>query len=383
MKNNKKLLIYCAIAAISSIQGLQHSIPPVLEQIAVRYSDVDMSLVQMLMTIPSLLAMVIAIFSGWLVTRISKKKQLLFAGISAGLTCFLPMLSDSFPLLLISRTLYGVPLGLASALNTAVVAEFFEGDERVTAMGIQSVTIGLGIMLVSALSGWLGKFGFRATYFLGLMGFAAAIILLICLPETGKAAPTKGEKIGPNAMVWETAIFTALEFMFLITFNTNISLHMSGALTGDTAAAGLLTSVFAVAQIPAGLCLKGTNRIMGRYTLAFAMACFCMGGVLMILFPASLPMLALGAFFCGFSQGTFMPQAMVDAANAVPAAASAMAGAFVTSGSCLGQLASPVVLNTVTGKLFGQASTGKVFLVAVIGMLISAGAVILRKRTAR
>lgn len=383
MKNNKKLLIYCAIAAISSIQGLQHSIPPVLEQIAARYSDVDMSLVQMLMTIPSLLAMVIAIGSGWLVTRISKKKQLLFAGISAALTCLLPLLSDSFPLLLIARTLYGVPLGLASALNTAVVAEFFHGDERVTAMGIQSVTIGLGIMLVSTLSGWLGKFGFQATYYLGLMGFVATIVLLICLPETGKATAAKGEKIGPNKMVWETAIYTALEFLFLITFNTNIAMHLSGSLAGDTAAAGLLTSVFAVAQIPAGLCLKYTNRIAGRYTLPLAMFSFCVSGVLLILFPGSLPMLALGAFFCGFSQGTFMPQAMVDAANAVPAAASAMAGAFVTTGSCLGQLVSPAVLNTVTGLVFGKVSTGNVYLVSVVGMLLSVCVVCLRKRSAK
>lgn len=371
MKKANHLGIYASIAAISSIQALQHSIPPVLEQIAARYSHVSVSLVQSLMTIPSLLAMVIALVSGWLVTRISKKKLLLFAGISAAVTCLLPLVTDSFPLLLISRTLYGVPLGLAAALNTAVVADFFEGEARVTAMGIQSVTIGLGIMLVSTVSGWLGRLGFRFTYLLGLLGFASATVMLLCLPDKGKAETAEGEHIRPTKAVWQAAIFTALEFLFLITFNTNIALHMSGELAGDTAAAGLLTGMYAVAQIPAGLLLKHINRVTRRYTIPFAMASFCVGGVLLILFPESLPLLALGAFFCGFSQGAFVPQAMVEAANAVPPAASALAGAFVTSGMCIGQLVSPAVLNNVTGLVFGDATTSKVYVVAVIGMLIS------------
>lgn len=378
-KKNNHLGIYASIAAISSIQALQHSIPPVLEQIAARYSHVNVSLVQSLMTIPSLLAMVIALVSGWLVTRISKKKLLLFAGISAAATCLLPLVTDSFPLLLISRTLYGVPLGLAAALNTAVVADFFEGEARVTAMGIQSVAIGLGIMLVSTVSGWLGRLGFRLTYLLGLLGFASAIVLLLCLPDTGKATTAEGEHIHPTKAVWQTAVFTALEFLFLITFNTNIALHMSGELAGDSAAAGLLTGMYAVAQIPAGLLLKYINRCTGRYTVPFAMASFCVGGILLILFPESLPLLALGAFFCGFSQGAFVPQAMVEAANAVPAAASALAGAFVTSGMCIGQLISPAVLNGITDLVFGEANTTRVYLVAVAGMLVSVICVIICK----
>jgi len=378
-KKINHLAIYASIAAISSLQGLQHSIPPVLEQIAARFSHVSVSLVQSLMTIPSLLAMVIALVSGWLVTRISKKKLLLFAGFSAAVTCLMPLLTDSFPLLLISRTLYGVPLGLAAALNTAVVADFFQGEARVTAMGIQSVTIGLGIMIVSTVSGWLGQLGYRFTYLLGILGFVSAIILLLCLPDTGKAKTADGEKIHPNKTVWQAGIFTALEFLFLITFNTNIALHMSGKLAGDTAAAGLLTGMYAVAQIPAGLFLKHINRVAGRYTLPFAMGSFCLGGVLLILFPESLPMLALGAFFCGFSQGAFVPQAMVESANAVPAAASALAGAFVTSGMCIGQLISPAILNNVTGLIFGSATTSNVYLVAVVGMLAALVCVIICK----
>ena len=93
------------------------------------FPEVGVSFVQMLVTVPTFLSIVVAIVSGWLVVKVSKKKMLIFAGLTAGITGFLPFLADNFWLLFASRTLYGVALGLCIALNTAVVAEFFEGDE--------------------------------------------------------------------------------------------------------------------------------------------------------------------------------------------------------------------------------------------------------------
>lgn len=81
-------------------------------------------MIQMLVTAPTFLSIVVAVISGWLVVKISKKKLLVFAGAVAGITGFLPFLSDSFSLLFASRILYGIALGLCIALNTAVVAEF-------------------------------------------------------------------------------------------------------------------------------------------------------------------------------------------------------------------------------------------------------------------
>ncbi len=77
----------------------------------------------------------------------------MFASLVAGITGFLPYLSDSFGLLFFSRTFYGVGLGLATALNTAVVAEFFEGDERVSVMGIQAASVGAGMVVVTTVGG--------------------------------------------------------------------------------------------------------------------------------------------------------------------------------------------------------------------------------------
>ncbi len=96
MNQTKKVRIILSIIAISFIQGLQFSISPVLGQIKEYYPHVSVSLVQMLITTPALLSMAFALASGFMVTKISKKKLLLFACFIAGITGFIPYLLTVF-----------------------------------------------------------------------------------------------------------------------------------------------------------------------------------------------------------------------------------------------------------------------------------------------
>ena len=157
MNRTEKVKIYGSIVSISFIQGLQFSVAPVLGQISRHYPAVDISLVQMLIAGPALTAMVFSLISGWLAVKISMKKLLISGSFLAGAAGITPFLWDSFPLLFACRMIYGISLGLALALNTAVVARIFEGDERVSAMGIQAASIGGGMVVVSAVGGALGS----------------------------------------------------------------------------------------------------------------------------------------------------------------------------------------------------------------------------------
>ena len=372
MDKGKKLKIVLSIVAISFIQGLQFSVSPVLGQIQEHFSSVSVSLVQMLITVSALMAMVCALISGRLVTVISKKKLLIIAGFVAGITGFIPLLADSFGLLFACRIIYGIAQGLATALNTAVVAEFFTGDERTSVMGIQAASVGAGMVVTTTLAGILGKGGFTHAYYVHTIGFICMVVIAAMLPETGVVKETETEKIRLNADVFKVSFLGLLEYLFLIAYSTNIAMHMSGALAGDTGVSGILTGVFSGSQIIMGLILGNVTKVTKKYTMPVAMISFVLGGIFLILGPGSLPMLLIGSLFCGFSQGMFVPTAMVAVSNAVAPVAAAMAAACITCFTCIGQLVSPAVLNTVTGAVFGDASTTHVYTVAVIGMAVSA-----------
>ena len=369
---SKKLKVIISIVAISFIQGLQFSVSPVLGQISEHFSSVSVNLIQMLVTSSALMAMVIALISGKLVTKISKKNLLIIAGFVAGITGFIPLLSDSFGLLFACRILYGVAQGLATALNTAVVAEFFTGDERTSVMGIQAASVGAGMLITTTLAGLLAKGGFTHAYWVHTIGFICMITIAVLLPETGVVKETESEKIRLNADVFKVSLFGFLEFLFLISYSTNIAMHLGGSLAGNPSISGTLTGIFSGAQIVMGLVLGQVTKVTKRMTMPVGMLFFALGGVILILFPASFPMLLVGSVFCGFSQGMFVPTAMVAVSNAVAPVAAAMAAAVITCFTCVGQLISPAVLNGITGAVFGDVATGHVFTVAVIGMVVSA-----------
>lgn len=371
MSRSKKIKIIITVVCISFIQGLQYSVSPVLGQISAHFPDINVSLIQMLITAPALLSIIVSITSGFLVVKISKKKLLLFGSLIAGVMGFLPFLADNFWLLFFARTIYGIGLGIATTMNVAVVAEFFEGDERVQVMGIQAASIGAGMVVVTMLGGMLGKNDFTHAYFINIIGFIAMILIALCLPETGPAKETESEKIGLNKKVLTIDLFGVLEFLFLITFTTNIAMHLAGSLAGDSAVSGTLTGIFSGTQIVVGLVLGVIAKITKKYTIPAAMFSFVVGGILLIAFPDNFVLLAAGAIFCGMSQGIFVPTAVVDVANAVPPVATAMASASFTCAMNLGQLVSPYALNTISDVIFGKTTTGNVYMIAVIGMIIS------------
>lgn len=378
--------IYLTIVCISFLQGLQYGPSPVLKQITEHFPSINTSMVQMLITGPSLVGMFCALASGMLVTKISKKKLLLISSLISGVVGIIPLFVDSFQLLFFCRIVYGVALGLATALNTAVVAEWFEGETRVKAMGIQASSVGAGMAVTTAGAGYLGAAVFTNSYFINAIGFICFLLILICLPETGCAVQTEGNKISINGRVIIIAVLGILEFMFLISFTTNISMHLTGALAGDVKASGNLTSIFSIAQIAIGLVLSSVTSVTKKATLPMAMFLFVIGAGVLVLFPSNFVMLCIGAIFCGFSQGIFIPTAMVEAANAVPPVAAAMASGIFTCGTCTGQLLSPVVLNIVAQGLYGKVTTSGVYMVASIGMAISAvfcAFVMLRKRKSK
>jgi len=372
MKETNKLRIYITIVCISFLQGLQFGPSPVLAQIQEHYPEVSKSLVQMLITAPSLIGMVFALVCGVLVTKISKKTLLLLSAAVAFVTGLIPYFVDSFPLLLSMRMIYGFSLGLATALNTAVVAEWFQGDARVIAMGVQSASVGAGIAITTAGAGWLGSSVFTNSYFINVIGAVCFVLILICLPETGVAKVSGDNKVTVNARVFQVALLGLLEYVFLISYTTNIAMHVQSSLGESASVAGNLTSIFAVAQIIIGLLLGIVTKVTKKATLSCAMLSFAVGALLLVLFPASFPMLCLGSLLCGFSQGAFIPTAMVAVSNAVPPVAAAMASGVFTCASCIGQLISPFFLNATAGALFGSASTANVFKVDAIGMVISA-----------
>ncbi len=170
-------------------------------------------------------------------------------------------------------------------------------------------------------------------------------------------------------------LFGILEFLFLITFTTNIAMHLSGAIAGDSSVSGLLTGCFSGSQIVIGILLGALTKVTKKYTLSAAMLSFSIGAVILVLFPENAALLAVGAIFCGFSQGIFIPTASTFISNVVSPVATAFAAATFTVAMNAGQLISPTVLNGLSRAVFGETTTTGVYILSAAGMLVSSASI--------
>ncbi len=258
------------------------------------------------------------------------------------------------------------------SLNGVIVADFFEGEERVQVMGIQAASVGAGMMIINAVSGALGASDYHMSYWINLIALIAFILLFVCLPDTGRVVTDQENRITLNKEVFIMGVVGMFFFLFLITFNTNISMHISGKYAGNSGFAGIVNAVFSLIQIAAGFVLGAVTKLCKKQTATAALLSFAVGAVILVLFPANAAMLLIGALFCGFCQGIFMPTGMVTVTNAVNPQSAAMATAVFSCGIQLGSFISPIVTNGASRLFFGEESTGHVFLIAAIGMVLLA-----------
>lgn len=372
MAKSLKIKFIIALLFTSFCQGLQYCVSPVLDSIGAHYPEIGTGFVQMLITAPALMSMAVSVLSGFLVVRVRKKQLLVFGCAVAGAAGLLPFLYDSFWLLFGFRILYGVGLGLATALSTAVIADHFQGPERTQLMGIQGACVGIGMLLSNTLGSALGAYGFRYAYLAHIGGLLAAVAVTLCLPRGHKVTVTAKNRIRLNKNVLLLAFLMFLEMLFLISFSTNIAMHLSAGAGGSLLFTGIVTAVFSGIQIFAGLLLGRVSKIAGRLVIPLAMLSFSVGALVLVLFPSALPMLVLGAALCGISQGLFIPATMNEASRSVSPAATTMAVASLNVATCLGQLLSPVVLGAVSLWVFGASGTAQTYLTAAAGMLAAA-----------
>ncbi len=369
MDTNKNR-IKVAIVGIALCQAMQLTLSPVLPQIAAAFPRVRTSLIQMLITAPMILGALIAILSGWLVTRLSKKKLLMIGILIIGIGGLLPLAKDTFSLLFGARLFVGIGLGLLTTLSTAVVSDHFSGRQQAGVLGIQSAGVGGSMLLVTTVAGLVGREGYTNTYWINSVAFAVLIMVVFFLPDMGPVRPKKDEKIRLNRRVYGLALLTVIEFIFVISFSTNIAMHLAGSYRGDSSVAGLLIGAFSGVQVVVGLLTGWITGYTKNNSLYVAMVLFALGALFLIFYPGTLVGLFTGAILCGASQGLYVPRVMFEASNAVEQKATAMAVGLIVVAISLGQVLSPLILNAISSLAWGETSTQAVYTIGAITLLL-------------
>lgn len=333
--------------------------------------------VSQLMAIPSIPIIIVTIVAGKLQEYVPIKVLVII-----GILCFLvggivPAFLTSFSAILVLRAVFGVGVGLAQTLSSALVGMHFEGAERQRVMGVQTSAQMIGAAVMMFASGYLAKINWEAIFWVHILAVLSLIVVLICLPMDkpmrnagGGHASTEKVKLTGGAIGWAiTLTFFFFAGMILAQF---LALFMQDHGIGGAAESGNATLLFALGGFFTGLVYGKINSALKNYTLTFG----CVLGIiafLLIAFANGVGLAYVGSFIYGGCISVVMAFVMTATAMSVQPNAIPLAIALTTCGQNLGSYFCPIVARWGAG-LFGTDITKNVFLFgclifAIVGVI--------------
>lgn len=346
------------------------AVAPALAEIAAYFSSADIFFVQLVVVlhafaiVPSLLAAI------WLAARFSRKKVLM-----AGLVLFtvagtLGALVSNIYILLFTRLLLGVGLGMVVPFSTSLIADYFEEEQRQKMMGLSSSLNMLGGMLALVLSGYLAVFSWRIPFLIYLCGLPVFLLIFFFLPDQDYEQK-KGKTI-PEPFpvhVYKVAFIMLIFSTIFFILTPTMALFLRDNALGDSRTAGFAMAFSSCFGTLSGFLLHRTLKLTGRLFLP-TMLLITSAGFSFLHFSTVIGMVFIGTSLIGFSLRSIHPIFFLKATQDVPMEYSVRATAIVTATIYIGQFLAPLFQKLV-GTVFHDPSSRFLYLVVALLTLSS------------
>ncbi|WP_326975465.1 MFS transporter [Caproicibacter sp. BJN0012] len=382
-----------AIIAGSFMNMSSMVISAVLANIKAVFPQESVGTVQMVLTIPSLVGMLFAFIAGPMSVKIAKK-HLILAGLFLGLVggalgfFFGP---KSLIVLFISSAFIGVNQGMNGSVTKAVVSDLFSAQERDDMMGWQQAAATGGTIILTLCAGLLSGISWQWSYFIMILFIPMIFLVQKNLTPIAPDSAEKGSKAGEGGKLNGVCAFVAITsffcFLFLYSYQLNVSLYIQTSKLGTSVTVGYVNTVFPLAGMLTAFVYGKIKQRLGDKIMQTGMIMLALG-FLGIKFVGTLPAVFFASFCTGIAQALIIPSAVLIVSQYAPPSVRAT-GISLTMGLLnLGMFVSPFLINNIAAAMGGdqvQVIASK-YLISAIGMIVLAviytvlGRVLFQKR---
>lgn len=380
MKPNK-LSVFSVMSIFFIAMGIG-TITPAIANIAAAFPEVPFTTILLVSTLPSLLVIPATLITGALLGKQLKYKTASLLGLA--LFCLggmMPVvLNSSFTLVLVSRAIFGISLGIISPIGNAILMGMYEGQARANMLGIGGFVMNLGGIVLQFLGGALSGISWELAFLGHCPAIISFILVLLFLkepeaPEAPEGMPqsTVKEKVSP--MVYIISIGFGLSMMLSYPMLVNFSSMMEIKEVGGATQAALALSMYTVGGAISGTLFGKAYQMLNRFIIPVA---FFGGaaGIAIVVYGTSALMMTVGTFVTGLFFMLSMPAVMMLIGMYTPPSTNAMAisimmaimnvFAFISTYyiSLVGSITGDLYIMPIKIAVFGFAAFG-IFLTVV------------------
>ena len=308
--------------------------------------------VKLALTLPALFIAFIAPISGNISDRFGRKKVLIIGLILYGVGGFSPFFLKNLSLILVSRALLGLGLGSLFSTATALIGDYFSGNERRKVLSLQGAFVSLGGLLFVGGSGFLAGINWRFPFILYLVSFLIlpAAVFILKEPETHRTGEINSEfrkKENPLKTIIFINISVFICMVFFLVIHTQLPFFLKGLNRNSTSLMGILMILLNLVGFFSASFYSLIRQKLS-YILIYGLFFVFMGiGFYLMGLGSGNITLFSGILFCGISAGLVVPNTSVWLQEiTAPEARGRMMG-IMTSSMFIGQFLSPVVMQPV------------------------------------
>lgn len=355
MKNNVKLGIYGIALLMMGVIGIASSIGV----IGANFPNASQTMIQSAISIPSAVIIPATILVGKLMQTISKKKIALTGILLFIIGGIVPAFLNSFTLILVFRGILGAGVGVCQVVSTALVVEYFEGDEREKTQGALQACQMAGCAIMTFAAGYLAEFSWNASFYIHLLGVVSFLLVLFFVPNDAPKTQSTSNKLTKEKTVLTKAswgFITLMFFTFIVGQINNVGLAFLVVEKGigTAAEAGMALSFLAIGGIVGGMFYGKLVTKIQNYTVALGMLITVIAYTTMALATNMLMCYFAHAIY-GFALSLVLPGIFMSAAKSSNAYSAGFIVAAVTCSQNLAQFSEPYLLNPVFAKMSDTA----------------------------
>jgi MFS family permease len=349
-------------------------IAPSLPAIALEFQDfpnVEL-LAKLVLAVPALMIAMVAPFAGRYIDKFGRLK-LLYLGLAgyalSGASAY--FLYDLY-LILASRIVLGMSIGIIMTIAITLVGDYFEGEARQKFVGYQAAFIGLAGVFFMSLGGFLATIHWRVPFLIYLFSLLLIPMTFFFLkePNSGAANPANSNDASPPLLKVLFLIGTLFMVLFYL-FPTQLPFLLKFIGITEPSYAGNALAVNALGMVVSSLFYSSIKQKMSFVKVALTGLLLMGVGYSGTGMASDFSMVLLTVFIAGLGLGLFIANLSFWVMELSPPQVRGKNMGILTACLFIGQflspiIAQPIVSNTNLAFLFKSA----LMVIGLMGLIL-------------
>jgi MFS family permease len=334
-------------------------------------------LTRLLVPAPSLSVALFAPLAGFAADRIGRRRMLLAGVVLFVIAGCAGLVLPDLPSIFASRLVLGIAVALIMTAQTALIGDYFTGDDRNALTGLQISARNFGGLVFISLAGWAAALSPRLPF--AIYGLAALFLPLMWLaivePPRIAAVPgamTAGGDDGHpswRSLLVALVLLQGLTNMIFFLMPTQISFFLEARGYESAMMTGTVLGLLMISGGCSALLYRRIQRRIGAAGIFAAGYAAMALGFLLLSGAASTPPLLMAALLIGAGYALVSPSFVGMALDLAPRQARGLAGGILTASIFIGQFCSPLASTPLIATHgYGDLFRGTAWLLAIMAL---------------